>query len=188
MNVAGIVLAGGRSSRMGSNKSLLQYEGKTLLERTKALLEMSHLTVYISASAELHPEAIEDNVSGMGPLGGISTIFTRHPEMEAFVVIPVDMPRLNSILIDKLLVHYEQSKNECEVIHFQTHELPAIICNTPKIRQYLVNSLQLSFSHARSLKEFFRNHKTLSMAYENEESFFNCNYPQEWTAFQEGVK
>ena len=46
--IIGVVLAGGKSSRFGSNKALHQYEGITLLERTILLLTPFCQRIFIS--------------------------------------------------------------------------------------------------------------------------------------------
>src|SRR5205807_9453811 len=77
---AGIVLAGGRSSRMGSPKSQLEWHGSTLLYRTAALLERSvpGPVVVVRAPGQDLPELpagvamVDDPVEGLGPMQGIA--------------------------------------------------------------------------------------------------------------------
>ncbi|MCP5003029.1 MAG: molybdenum cofactor guanylyltransferase [Planctomycetes bacterium] len=73
-----IILAGGKSSRMGRNKALLDIEGKTFIERQVGLLREIFDEIIISANAPseysfLPIPVIEDLYPEKGPLGGIYT-------------------------------------------------------------------------------------------------------------------
>ena len=78
---AGIVLAGGRSSRMGESKAALEWHGSTLLRRTAGLLARSvdGPVVVVRAPAQELPElpagveTVDDPVEGRGPMQGIAT-------------------------------------------------------------------------------------------------------------------
>ena len=74
-NITGIILAGGESSRMGVNKPLVSFHGKSLIEYSITLMKRICKEVIISAS---HPHyetfglpVIRDNYPSIGPLGGI---------------------------------------------------------------------------------------------------------------------
>lgn len=77
---AGIVLAGGRSSRMGTPKAALEWHGSTLLRRTASILLRATggpVVVVRAAGQELPPlpawaELAEDPREGLGPLQGIA--------------------------------------------------------------------------------------------------------------------
>ena len=68
--VIGMVLAGGLSSRMGSDKALSPYHGQTLLQHQAALLAIAGLKVVVSGDYEGF-DCIPDRVVRCGPLGGI---------------------------------------------------------------------------------------------------------------------
>jgi len=70
----GFVLAGGLSSRMGTNKALLELNGATLVERTRNLLARLCGRVCILGPAALYGrlgECFPDTYPGCGPLAGI---------------------------------------------------------------------------------------------------------------------
>lgn len=77
---AGVVLAGGRSSRMGTSKAALEWHGSTLLYRTTALLArtVDGPVVVVAAPGQDLPalpagvEVVADPVEGRGPLQGIA--------------------------------------------------------------------------------------------------------------------
>ncbi len=77
---AGVVLAGGRSSRMGTSKAALEWHGSTLLRRTLGVLARSTdgPLLVVRASGQPLPElppqvdVVEDPEEGLGPLQGIA--------------------------------------------------------------------------------------------------------------------
>jgi DNA-binding transcriptional LysR family regulator/molybdopterin-guanine dinucleotide biosynthesis protein A len=95
---SGILMAGGKSTRMGRDKALLDVEGRPLWKRQIELLQsLSTKEVLVSASrpAWCPPKIrhVPDLVENAGPLGGLAaaleTIATSHA-----VVLAVDMPRM----------------------------------------------------------------------------------------------
>ena len=75
--IAGFVLAGGESSRMGQDKALLELGGAPLVVRTARLVESVAGPATVIGNAELFAplglRAINDGWPGAGPLGGIAT-------------------------------------------------------------------------------------------------------------------
>ncbi|VTU00774.1 molybdopterin-guanine dinucleotide biosynthesis protein a : Molybdenum cofactor guanylyltransferase OS=Sorangium cellulosum (strain So ce56) GN=mobA PE=3 SV=1: NTP_transf_3 [Gemmataceae bacterium] len=79
MRVAGIVLCGGRSSRMGRPKAWLPFGGETLLQRTvRTLSEAVHPVIVVAAPGQDVPplpttvRIVRDEVKDRGPLGGLA--------------------------------------------------------------------------------------------------------------------
>jgi molybdenum cofactor guanylyltransferase len=79
-HAAGIVLAGGRSSRMGTPKASLEWHGSTLLRRVAGLVQRSvgGPVIVVSAPGQELPalpagiEVVEDSREGRGPLQGLA--------------------------------------------------------------------------------------------------------------------
>src|SRR5271156_1644278 len=105
LDVGGYVLAGGRSSRMGRDKALLELGGKPLalhavtkLQRVCSdvhiLSENRELSAYAPLVSDLHP--------GCGPIGGIEAAFA-HSTHEWNLFLPVDMPFFPSALLFALV-------------------------------------------------------------------------------------
>lgn len=109
MRVTGLVLAGGHSRRMGTDKATLVIEdGRTLLERQVALLRESGLDeVVISRrrgqpSVETSARVLLDEAEDSGPLAGIATAMAE-TNADLLLVIPIDMPFLGKEVIRQLL-------------------------------------------------------------------------------------
>lgn len=78
-HLTGFVLAGGKSTRMGTDKAALSLEGQTLLERALATLRTVAGEVLILGSRERYGgfgQVIEDIYPDCGPLGGIHAALT----------------------------------------------------------------------------------------------------------------
>ncbi len=95
--IAGFVLAGGESSRMGRDKALLELEGVPLVMRAARLVKSVASTATVigplHAFQPLHLRAIPDDWPGAGPLGGIATAL-RASEAPWSLVIACDLPYL----------------------------------------------------------------------------------------------
>ncbi|MBZ0160547.1 MAG: molybdenum cofactor guanylyltransferase [bacterium] len=105
--MTGIVLAGGKSSRMGFNKAFIEFGGKRLIEATVDRLRALFPEVLIIANdpplyAYLGVKVISDLIPDSGSLGGIYTGLSAASYPTCFFVA-CDMPFLNADLI-KLLV------------------------------------------------------------------------------------
>jgi molybdopterin-guanine dinucleotide biosynthesis protein A len=104
---AGIILAGGRSSRMGADKALLEIDGETMLMRTSRVVSAVVSEVLIVGRTTLPPEldgtsAIPDGYGEAGPLGGIATGLA-HLGVEQALVVACDQPYVQADLL-RLLV------------------------------------------------------------------------------------
>jgi molybdopterin-guanine dinucleotide biosynthesis protein A len=108
--VSGAILAGGRSSRMGRNKAFLPCppDGTPLIVRQANLLRSLGISdLLISGRAGIDyairdARIVIDSVPDAGPLAGLAAVFTaaRHSWV---LVIAVDMPRLTTSYLQKLL-------------------------------------------------------------------------------------
>lgn len=105
--MTGIVLAGGKSSRMGFNKAFIEFGGKRLIEATVDRLKALFPEVLIIANdppryAYLGVKVVSDLIPDSGSLGGIYTGLSvaSHP---ACFFVACDMPFLNAEII-KLLI------------------------------------------------------------------------------------
>ncbi len=109
---AGIVLAGGRSSRMGTPKAALEWHGSTLLWRTAGILARATggpVVVVRSPGQELPAlppgtEVVADPREGLGPLQGIAAGLTAlSGRAEAAFVSSTDLPFLHPAFVRRVL-------------------------------------------------------------------------------------
>lgn len=108
--LAGLILAGGKNSRMDGNKKLfLEYEGVPFYQRIARAMEGLG-RVYLSVEAlepyqNLEFLLIEDRYPGIGPMGGIYSSLIAAEE-EALLVLPCDTPLVERKLVDALAREY----------------------------------------------------------------------------------
>jgi len=92
------VLTGGRSSRMGTDKALLEFEGQTLLKKTVECARLVAADVGIVGDASRfssYGEVVEDIFKDCGPLGGIHAAL-RSSRTQLNLVLAVDLPGLTA--------------------------------------------------------------------------------------------
>lgn len=103
--VAGYVLAGGASTRMGRNKALLAFEGELLIVRAARLLSEAGLDAKIVGPPALYAPlglaTVEDLEPGLGPLGGIATALA-DSSRDWILAIAVDLPYLTPAWLSAL--------------------------------------------------------------------------------------
>jgi molybdopterin-guanine dinucleotide biosynthesis protein A len=101
-----VILAGGKSRRMGSNKAFLKLKGKTFIERQIELLREMFDEIFISANTPseyeyLNLPVFKDIYPEKGPLGGIYTSLVNSGSTSTFM-LACDMPFVESGLIEHL--------------------------------------------------------------------------------------
>ena len=114
--VTGLILAGGKSSRFGKNKALVEVGGVRLIERVIKVMGSVFKQVIIITNtpdeyAYLKLPMIEDLIKGLGPLGGLYTGLESISNETGFFVA-CDMPFLS----EPLIRHIVEFRNEFDVI------------------------------------------------------------------------
>jgi len=188
MNSAGFVLAGGRSARMGTDKALLPWRGRTLIEHVAGVVRASAGSVtligppdrYGSLGLPVEPDA----VPGRGPLGGILTALAI-TAAEWNLVVACDMPALTAPFLESLLEAAKESGGGCLVPvppYGRSQPLCAVYRRTilPAVRQ-AVEERRLKMTEAlASLGAVYH-------AVSGEEFFLNMNTPKEFLTHREAA-
>ncbi len=108
--ISGFVLAGGKSSRMGKDKGLIDFNGKQMIEYSiQALKEVCSSIYIISNNTDYNSfgyPVLSDLVKEKGPLAGICTALSIS-KTDLNVMVTCDSPYISSALLSHLL---EQSK------------------------------------------------------------------------------
>ena len=109
--ITGILLAGGMSRRMGREKGMLKIGGRFLYQYPLRILEALCDEILISTctnlSTPLAYPTVCDEVTGIGPIGGIYTCLNRSSN-DYNIVLSYDMPLVNEGLLEHL-IHESQS-------------------------------------------------------------------------------
>jgi cyclic pyranopterin monophosphate synthase len=107
--LAALVLAGGRSTRMRTDKAALAYRGETQLLRVYRLVASVVPDVYVSVRADQASDParrdyrqIVDSLEGVGPAAGILSALASSPP-RAWLVVAVDLPFLERTTLEHLI-------------------------------------------------------------------------------------
>ncbi len=130
----GLVLAGGKSTRMKKDKSLLEYHGEKQVVYCFDLLSQFCDRVFVSnrkdqsrLAAHKKLPQIHDIFTGIGPLGGILSAMTRKPDV-AWLVMACDLPFVNGTTIETLIKKRNPSKMATAYRSAHEPNLPEPLC------------------------------------------------------------
>lgn len=187
-DVTGIILAGGKSSRMGVNKSFLKLGNQTIIERTAKLMKLifNELIIITNSPDEyafLNLPVYEDIYKSRGPLGGLHSGL-KNSKTEKNFIISCDVP-----LMTKEMIEY--------IVNYKT-EKPIAICEASGYYQSLVGIYQKIFANkikdsictdsnikSKSLFEFIDDNdveiiKVEHLPFYDKKIFFNLNSPEDF--------
>lgn len=149
----GLVLTGGKSTRMGSDKSKLDYFGKEHSVFLAELLEQNALKTFYSQrkNTEGKENVIEDKFIELGPFGAICSAFMHNPN-KAYLVLATDLPFVDDSLIKRLISERDASKIATAIIG-EDNEFPEpLICIwEPKAYPKLLAFLSQGYSCPRKV-------------------------------------
>lgn len=188
MKATGIILVGGKSSRMGTNKALLPIGGKKVIERIAEKMEMitDHLIIVTNTFQEyefLNLPMVADMYKGLGPLAGI------HAGLEASktdhnLVAACDMPFVSMEIGSYLLKQLNDYQVCIPEIYGQLH--PLFAAYRRDIKDTLEEYLKKNELRVRETLKAFNVKIITEKDLEAEgfqirdSDFFNMNYPEEY--------
>ena len=184
--LTGIILAGGKSSRMGKDKGLCEFNGKALV--SYAIETLKPLCGKLIISANHFPEKYEqfgvpvigDEIKEIGPMGGIYTCL-KHSTTRHNLVLSCDTPFVGTILLKHLL---EQVKNE-QVVAPAHHTFLVEPLSTYYATNLLDAIKQAVNNHDYKLINLFKNVRFKSVLMDSllpfnaDQSFLNINRPED---------
>ena len=106
MGVTGIILAGGKSSRMGSDKGLLEFNDKPMIQTIIDALSALDIPIFIVSNNDEYKQfglpVIEDVVKDKGPVAGIYTGLL-NSKTELNIILSCDIPLISTETLSFLL-------------------------------------------------------------------------------------
>lgn len=180
--LSGLVLAGGKSQRMGQDKGLIAYHGQPQREYVADLLASFCKETFISFrqgqanNGTLKYPVIEDRFQGLGPFGAIASAFLHQPN-HAWLVVACDLPLLDQATL-KYLVDNRQISNIATAYNSPVNEFPEplIAIWEPKSYPVLLQFLAQGYSCPR--KVLINSEVHLLDAPEGHK-LMNVNHPEE---------
>lgn len=187
--LAGLILAGGQSQRMGTDKSYLRLPTSNL-----SMLENSHKLIndicdLILVSGAQHNNGIADIHPNCGPLGGIhagvSHIGAHYPKVTELIVIPVDMPSLTILELNQLL---QEGKDNRAAVYFEHFNFPLYLPFNRQLIACLENCFDVTknenmtiFKNKQySIKNLITSVKAQPIKPLKAKAFNNINDPRQW--------
>jgi molybdopterin-guanine dinucleotide biosynthesis protein A len=192
--IQGLVLAGGRSSRMRRDKAALEFRaGETQLDTAMKLLSARLPKVFVSVRADQKADPararyphIVDRGDIEGPIAGISAAFFTYPDV-AWLVLACDLPFLDEATLDTLLLARDPGYDATAYI--SSHDrLPEPLCAIyePGARAGLLAQIAAGRNCPR---KFLINAHTQLLEQPNPRALDNVNTVEEYeramTAFNE---
>jgi molybdopterin-guanine dinucleotide biosynthesis protein A len=182
----GLLLSGGRSTRMQQDKAVLAYAGETQLERAMRLLQSRLADVRVSVRADQAAEPtrarypqVVDAGDVQGPIAGIRAAQAADQDA-AWLVLACDLPMLDAATLDALIAARDPSR--VATAFRSSHDgLPEPLCAIyePGSREPLDAFLATGRNCPR---KFLINSDTLLLDQPNPQALDNVNTPDEFKA------
>ena len=185
----GFLLAGGKSSRMGTNtdKAFLDFRGQTLLDRALTVMgEVCDRVTIVGDPAKFskYGSVVADIFPGCGPLAGIHAALT-HSTAELNLMLAVDMPFVSSDLLAFLFTAAEDENNHAIITVPRTGKGFQPLCAVYR-RDFSTTAEQALRAGKYKIDAAFSavtirviEEAELAAAGFSEQSFFNVNTPQD---------
>ncbi|NOY51138.1 MAG: molybdenum cofactor guanylyltransferase [Chlorobi bacterium] len=120
-DITGIILSGGKSTRMGSDKGQKNFMGKPLVEYAIEALRPNCGNLVLSANRPLdyqkyNIQIIEDEIIGVGPMGGVLSCL-KHAKNEINIFLSCDTPYIDSSFIGFLIKNIDKNFDALVPVH-----------------------------------------------------------------------
>lgn len=180
-NLLGVVLCGGESKRMGSDKGLLQLNGKTWAEHIVQKLKEQNLPVVVSINEKQQEiygkvfkkeELIVDQLPMHGPLNGLLTVHHQNPQKD-ILLMACDLIDMDKLILQELMDSYGKNEAGCFAYEENNFFQPLCAIYTSKVLDSLSERLtngslaNYSFQYILNNGNTFRLHASLPKAFTN---------------------
>lgn len=185
MSSVGVVLAGGQSSRMGRDKALLEWQGRTLLEHAVQLLQAAGVCQLLVSGRPDHPLGIPDLFLHAGPPAAVYALLhhleaTGALDDRPLLLIPVDMPNLQVSSLAMLLEAYQAG----QAVRFAGQVFPCVFPASQVLLQHLRELYAVGQARGgeRSMKGIldWLSCTVLAAPQGATREFLNVNTPEDW--------
>lgn len=175
-----VIVAGGKSSRMGSDKALLPFQNfKTLTQFQLSRLENQFKSLHVSCKSkdkfDFEANFIEDvtEFEEFSPLVALYSILKEFDE--PVCILSVDTPFVSKEVYEKLLTYKEDNDVVIARSPYGSHQLCAIY--SPSILPILKEQIEKGMHKIRATLDLV---KTVYVDFEKDEEFTNLNHPHEY--------
>ena len=190
--ITGIILAGGKSRRMGTEKGLIEFDGKPLIQYAIEALEPLCDTILISTNGHSYDlfsyQKVADKFPNSGPMGGIYSCL-KISKSDKNIVLSCDMPFIKTRLISDLI----QTADDYDLIipwHGGHKFEPMCALYNKSVEPVFLSFIQQSNFKIPDTFEHLKTHKfriDQSLSYYSKELFFNVNSKEDLDFVQKGI-
>jgi molybdenum cofactor guanylyltransferase len=176
--IKGLILAGGKSQRMGRDKGLIEYHGQSQVDYLLAEFSKAGIEAFVSCRPDQYEdyERITDKFEGLGPYGAILSAFQSDPN-SGWLVAACDLPLVNAGTFEILKTQRDSTKLATCFYNPETDfPDPLITLWEPKSYMRLLEFLALGYSCPRKV---LINSDVKMVKLENPEILKNVNTPEE---------
>jgi molybdopterin-guanine dinucleotide biosynthesis protein A len=190
-SITAFILSGGKSSRIGRNKSLLEIDGKPLIQRLTELLDSIFPEVLISSNEPelydfLGKKIVKDIYPGRGPLSGIHSALSTTVSEKNFI-IGCDLPFISIELINYLTSY----QSDVQILLLRADERVQPLCGIysksilQEVEKLLVESANPELKLKGSIFELMSRVQTeiidvTKSNFYHPDLFFNVNTPEDF--------
>lgn len=193
MHVTGVVLAGGQSSRMGQDKSLLPLNGKPAITHIcEALAAVCDDLIIISNTPEkygfLDLPIYKDVSTGKGPLAGLHAAMHHH-QSDAYLLTACDMPFIESEIYSFLIEQLKE--NDAIVPLYGNYKQPLAAVYRRNVLPHIASLLRNDQLKMAMLLENIKVKYQVNFPFTEEvvkKHFFNMNHPEEYEQAKQWIK
>lgn len=181
----GLILAGGKSLRMGHDKSLIEYHNVSQREYLFTMLKNFCAVVFTSCkithTVPVRFNPLPDHFDFESPLNGILTAFA-HDSIAAWLTVPIDMPLIDVEIIAYLLNKRDSNKvATCFYDSEGKNPEPLIAIWEPRAYPLLQNFYK---EGKISPRDFLKQHDTHIIEIPDRNALANINSPEELEKFK----
>lgn len=182
--ITGIILAGGKSSRMGTDKGILEIANKAMISYViETVKKVTDKIIIISNNNNYNQfgyPIYNDLVKEKGPLGGIYTgLF--YSTTEYNLVLSCDTPLVNDAILKKLIQNTRN--NTADIIIARDSNSIHPLCGI--YRKSIIEKIKENINDQHlKLKELLVVFKTKTIDFETSEAFTNVNTQSELMEFK----
>ena len=188
MDMLGVaILAGGKSSRMGTDKGLVHLDGVALVERIACqVLDITSnifvVTNRISEYRKFGYPMVSDVFPDIGPLGGLYTAL-KYDEHEYTLILSCDMPFVNQALLLYMFDNIEEYDAVVPRLSPNAHPEPLRAIYHKRCREHMLDAIRLGMRKAISFFDKidvrYIERAEIEAVDPGAGSFFNTNTPED---------
>ncbi|MCW3089866.1 MAG: molybdopterin-guanine dinucleotide biosynthesis protein [Ferruginibacter sp.] len=183
----GVILCGGQSTRMGTDKGLIKLHANTWAQTAVDKISSLHVNVVLSVNenqysdySEVFPEKqlIKDNpeLTIKGPLAGVLSVHLQFPGEDLFV-LACDMPLMDAVILNGLLGAYNEQPS-AEAYVFTRNDEPEPLCAiyTAKGLAYIIHLLKAKELTRHSMKFMLEHIHTCTIPLHEDQNKYFRNF------------